>query len=410
MKRSLSIEWIVVIAVALYAWSVWAHFPYGGGHIYSDIATVFQIRECGAVCRAPIPVPYVQTFIEYPVGTAFFIYAMGFLGGLFPGPLLNNYYVATCFFLLIPTLLLIREMKVILSLRGLKQTRLLWFFIATPTFLFALLANWYVIGTVFSVAGLRFFLQGRKKTSGLLLGLSAASNLVTAVPIVGLILSEKRVRDAIVLGASALATYALLNLPVYLLNPANWLEFWRYQYTWYVEDSWMLLFISSESPLRHVIPEILFAGLLLGLLVLRFKFKVGDPVVLSFIGTFSFIFSTYVYTPQMNVLLLPFFVVLPTIAGYPEFLVFDALNAVIVLGFSQGLPDFFAMFGIALSINPWGLTSPVQLAGIIRSFWVGKFAVRDGLIRKGAKQSIGNKNNRERPPLETSRLPTEGDS
>ncbi|HUI86419.1 MAG TPA: hypothetical protein VLY21_04610 [Nitrososphaerales archaeon] len=410
MKRNVSFDTIVVVALVLYAWSVWAHFPYAGGHIYSDIVTVFQIRECGAACVPPFPIPYVQSFIEYPIGTAFFAYAMGVFASFLPGQFLNTYYLLSCFFLSIPTLLLIRELRLITTLRGLKVSNIFWFLVATPTFLFALLANWYVIGACFTVAGLRFFTQGRTKTSGLLLGLSAATNLVTAVPALGLLLSARRIRDAVAFAGVAVGSYLMLNLPIYLLNPANWLGFWRFQYNWYIEDSWMLLFVGNESPLRHVIPEVLFAAFILVLLVLRFRFKTADPLVLSFICTFAFVFSTYVYTPQMNVLLLPFFVVIPALASYPEFIVFDALNALVIVGFSTGLTDFFALFGVALTVGQWGLTSPIQLAGIIRSFWVGKFAAYDGLYRKGVREKGENKNMRDRPPVKTSRLPTEKDS
>lgn len=363
----------------------------------------------------PLPIPYVQTFFEYPIVTAFFAYVMGSLGSLMPGQLLINYYLLSCAFLLIPTLLLIREMRLIVSIKGLKETNLLWFFVVTPTFLLVLLANWYVIGTYFSIAGIRYFLQGKRKTSGLLLGLSAVSNLVTAAPALGLLLSEKRVRDALIFAAAGLVTFAALNLPVYLLNPTNWLGFWNYQYSWYIEDSWMLLFLSSESPLRHIIPLVVFSCAVLALLFVRFRLKLSDPLTLSFLGTFAFVFSTYVYTPQMNVLLLPFFVLVPALSVYPEFLIFDALNAFIILGFSQGLPYFLALFGIIYNLSPWGLTSPVQLAGIVRSIWLGKFTAYNGYYRGGRaperdRKVMENKNIRERLSLETDRVPTEGDS
>ena len=85
MKRVFSFEAIIVIAVALYCVGVWLHIPYGGGKVYSDIVTVFQSRECTSVCSWPVPLPYVQAFVEYPIGTAFFMYAMALFGSLFPG-------------------------------------------------------------------------------------------------------------------------------------------------------------------------------------------------------------------------------------------------------------------------------------------------------------------------------------
>jgi len=387
MSRRDSFDATLVTAVVLYLVSVWLHFPYGGGHIYSDIVSVFQTRECLPSCVSPVPIPYVQSFIEYPVGTAFFIYAMGYLAGLLPGNLVNDYYLLSCVFLLIPTLLMIRELRIIALLRGTKQTRLLWFFIVTPTFLFTLLVNWYVIGAFFSILAIRVYLQGKNRTSGVLMGVSAVFNLVSAAPALGLLLSQKKLRDGVVFCACTLATFALANAPVYLLNPANWMKFWSYQYGWVIEDSWMLLFVSNESMLRHLIPPILFFGLACTLVVLRFRLKEVDPVKLALLSMFAFIFSTYVYTPQMNVLILPFFVLIP-ISSYPEFLVFDVLNAYVILGFSTGLPMFLALFGLNYNVSPWGPLSPVQLAGIIRSFWLGKFLIYDGVLAEWKAQRL----------------------
>jgi hypothetical protein len=402
MKKAVSLRSVLLVAIALYAFSVWLHYPYGGGHVYSDIVSVLQSRECGSICTAPIPIPYVQSFIEYPVGTAFFVYLMGILGGLLPGDLVINYYLLSCAFLLIPTLLLVRELAIIARIRGVRETRLLWFFIVTPTFIFTLLVNWYILGTFFSVLAIRVFLQGKNRASGVLMGLSAAFNLITAAPALGLLLSEKRTRNGAVFFAFTALAYVAANIPVYLLNPVNWMKFWTYQFSWYIEGSWMGLFLNNESPLRHVIPPILFISLSAVMVVLRLRYRETDPLRLASYAAFAFIFSTYVYTPQMNVLILPFFVML-SISSYTQFLAFDVLNAYVIIGFSQGLPMFLALLGINYNISPWGLASPVQLAGVIRSFWLGKFLVYDGYFKNWKEK----KNMRERPSLATDRLPTE---
>src|SRR5580700_6111383 len=80
--RPLSNYDIYLLAGVLYTVGVWLHIPYGGGHIYSDIPTVFQIRECSGT---GLSIPYVSGFIEYPVIVSGFIYLMGVLGGSLPG-------------------------------------------------------------------------------------------------------------------------------------------------------------------------------------------------------------------------------------------------------------------------------------------------------------------------------------
>ena len=67
---------VLLIALMIYVIGIWLHTPYGGGHIYSDIVSVFQVRLLNPDFL-PQNVPYVNTFIEYPVLVSSFIYAMG---------------------------------------------------------------------------------------------------------------------------------------------------------------------------------------------------------------------------------------------------------------------------------------------------------------------------------------------
>ena len=102
---------------------------------------------------------------------------------------------------------------------------------------------------------------------------------------------------------------------------------------------------------------------------------------LSWIFTFAFLFGTYIFTPQMNMILLPFFAFVPIAKQYVEFLVFDLVNAlVIVLGYSQAL----YVFGISYAF-PGSL---ILYMVIVRSLWVGKFTIFDGvwrMLREGRK-------------------------
>src|SRR5439155_24140160 len=99
-----------------------------------------------------------------------------------------------------------------------------------------------------------------------------------------------------------------------------------------------------------------------------------DTVKLSWIFTFAFLFATYIFTPQMNMILLPLFAFAPIARQYVEFLVFDLVNAlVIVLGYSQ------ALFVVGISYAFPG--SLILYMVIVRSLWVGKFTIFDGVWR-----------------------------
>ena len=384
-------------ALAFYLLGVWLHIPYGGGHIYSDIVTVFQGRECSSVCN--VQVPYLQVFVEYPVITSMFMYAMGVLGSLLSGDLLTNYYYFTAAFLVVPTLLLVREMLKLAEMRGRPREKVLWYFIVTPTFAYMVLLNWYVIGVFFAVAGLRRFLEGRVAYGGVLLGLSAASNLVTAIPALGLLLASKTMRERVVLLCAGLGTYALINLPFIVLAPQRWYEAFNYTYNWYIENSWIQVFTSYLfSPVKHYVPPVAFAAVIAGMLWLRFRKGVDDPIVLAFLAMFGYVFSTYIYPPQLNLTLLPFFVLLP-VAGYLEFMAFDTANALIaVLGFSQALLPL----GITYSFNAFNRFSFLWWVEVVRSFWVGKLMVLNRIPAIQASAPWGKRRTgarREKRPL-----------
>jgi len=360
---------VYLVAAILFLFGVWLHIPYGGGHVYSDIVSVFQNRECGGTC---LTIPYLNGFVEYPIIVSEFIYAMGAVARTFPGPILTNYYYLTAAFLAIPTFLLVRETLKIAETRGYSDRRVLAYLIVTPTFLFMVLLNWYVIGVCFATLGLRKFLQGNCKISGILFGLSAASNLVTAAPAMGLLLAAKDGRDRDAFLFSALACYGAINLPFFVVNPSLWLSFWQFHSSWHIEGSWMLAFLPLFSPLRHYIFPVLLLSLYAVITWVSLK-KTKDAVTLSWLSTFAFLFSTYVFTPQMNLMLLPFFATAPIVKRYWEFLAFDVINSVFLV---TGYPEPILIFGVHLDVLSY--LPPIIWFGIARSIWLGKMLVFDG--------------------------------
>lgn len=419
-----------------YVWGVWEHLPYAGGMIYSDLDEVFQSRFCPSLFpHCYLGIPYVNVFVEYPLLTGFFMWSMGLLAKVFSlwpfQSFITNYYGYTAILLLIPTVLLIQDtLKIadILKIRQ-KHKRTLLFLVATPSFVFMLLLNWYIIGVWLATFGLRKFLEGSRWSSGILLGLSAAANLVTAVPALGMLFGARNWRERIQFLIGAAISWGAVYGAVLILNsfPHSYLttqtnssgvvqnfpfmfpntsfisNFLSYNYNWYIEGSWMLAFMSNLNPLRHVIFPTLFLSLC-GIITFQGIRKYSNEInteldrahlilTMSWLFTFAFLFSTYVCTPQMNMILLPFFVLMPVVRYYPEFLAFDIVNAlVIVWGFSA--PLHF----IGLSLPPhtdfgpiW--VSQIQFLAVIRSFWLGKFLIFDGLLfphKFPAEQLSGN--------------------
>jgi hypothetical protein len=297
---------------------------------------------------------------------------VGVIAEIFPGSILINYYYLTAAFLAIPTFLLVRETLKIAEMRGRPDRRVLEYLVVTPTFLFIVLLNWYVIGVYFATFGLRKFLQGDSKMSGILFGLSAASNLVTAAPALGLFLAANGRRDRADFLFSAVACYCAINLPFIVVNPSLWFSFWQFHASWYIEGSWMLAFLPIFSPLRHYVFPAMLLSLYAVITWISLK-KTKDAVTLAWLSTFAFLFSTYVFTPQMNLMLLPFFAATPIVRRYWEFLAFDVINSLfLVWGYLQTL----SIFGIHLDVVTY--LPPLGWFEIARSVWLGKMLIFDG--------------------------------
>jgi hypothetical protein len=390
--------WVYLLAALLYVFGVFEHIPYGGGHIYSDIATVFQTRFC-PTGPCYLGVPYLHVFVEYPVITGFFIYAMGVLGQYIPfsasGNILSNYYFWTALFLTLPTFLSINELFKIGEILGVKSLnrRILLYFVATPSFVFMVLTNWYIIGVFFALFGLRKFLQGSRWVSGILLGISAGSNLITAIPALGMLFALKSRREVVQFVLGGVASFSVIYLPIYVFNPNFVSQFLNYEANWYIEGSWMLAFFNSDDSIRHYLFPVTFVLLSSAIIYkgLKIRKKIlslpnasssqdwpSYTIFMAALFSFAWLFSSYISTPQTNLMLLPFFALLPMTKYYPEFLVFDAATSLIdVWGFSQPL----LFLGITLHPVMFGSIgqSPIQALEVIRSIWIGKFLIYDGL-------------------------------
>lgn len=368
--------------------------------------------------------PYVNYFVEYPVLTGFFMYSMGMLAHLLQLPgtsFLGDYYSYSSIFLLIPTVLLADNLTKIMKILGIERpkNRLFLFLVATPSFVFMLLLNWYIIGVFFAVFGLRKFLEGLRSGkseslhSGILMGISAAANMITAVPALGILLfGNTTLKERVKFVAGLLGALFAVYLPVIVLNsfPHTYLnssgatvsypfefpnlnvitDFLRYEQNWYAEGSWMLGFLTNANPLRHYIFIGLFSAMaviisLKGRMWLKSNAandldRANAVVMTGCLYTFAFLFSSYVCTPQMNLLLLPFFVLLPGMTKrHSEFLAFEVVNAlVIVWGFSSPLAFLGINIPTPVQFGPvW--VSPIQFLAVLRSFWIGKFLIADGL-------------------------------
>ncbi len=101
---------------------------------------------------------------------------------------------------------------------------------ASPLVIFQIFTNFDALATAFAVGGLLAWARRRPVLAGLLIGLGAAAKLYPALLLLALfVLGVRTGRLAAVTrtAACALGTWLLVNLPVMVLFPRGWSEFFR---------------------------------------------------------------------------------------------------------------------------------------------------------------------------------------
>lgn len=101
---------------------------------------------------------------------------------------------------------------------------------ASPLVIFHIFTNFDALATAFALGGLLAWARRRPVLAGLLIGLGGAAKLYPLLllgPMLVLGLRTGRLREVARTGAAAVLAWLLVNLPVLLLYPRGWSEFFR---------------------------------------------------------------------------------------------------------------------------------------------------------------------------------------
>jgi hypothetical protein len=379
------------VTSAVFLVSFVTHLP---GKEYSDVVSIFATR----ITSSKVPLPYIQTHFEYPIITGLVYYVatkMGFYASK-SNPLFY-YYFFTSAVLYAFTLATVFETRALLQVVVRPKTSLrplLLYMVVTPSFVWFLTYNWYIIGTYLTIRGLREFFAGKFDKCAVFFGLSAASNLITAAPLLAL-LAKSDVRRAFRLTAFFGATWSLVNAPIAMLNFSGFVAQFTWHLNWYVEDSWLLLYppynknifdagakaasgavllvllsavllIRNSNISRRIIPFLQKPLTVLFLTNIRcdaprnpslwsatpVRRTLGDAWLVQAVV----LFSSYIYAPQLNITILPLFALTFSefgLLGYLGFIAFDLVNL-------QVITNWF------LTSDPWNLPSITQVFSVLR--------------------------------------------
>ncbi|HEY6739969.1 MAG TPA: glycosyltransferase 87 family protein, partial [Actinopolymorphaceae bacterium] len=105
------------------------------------------------------------------------------------------------------------------------------FVAAAPTFALSGTINWDLVAVALTVAALFAWSRHRPVWTGILIGLGAATKLFPLFLLGPLLILAMRTRRMAIWAATALAavaTWLVVNLPIYLVQPGSWGVFWSF--------------------------------------------------------------------------------------------------------------------------------------------------------------------------------------
>jgi uncharacterized membrane protein len=251
-KRRLAALWLALAATCGAGWLFKAHCVPGGWTqaeqyttgCYNDVMPFWTGRE---VDKGRIP--YLQTRMEYPVLTGAQIWAEGAATRLLFGGQARDWEFLGV--VVVANALLAALVLRMFVRAGLDAPRL-WAWALAPPLVLYLGHNWDMAAAALAVAALLLARAGRLVPAAGMAALGTAAKLfpVLALPLFGLSAlfgdlrpwRERLLRAAAVTGA-AIGAWALVNLPVALLAPDNWSEFYRFsqQRSGTAASSWEIL-------------------------------------------------------------------------------------------------------------------------------------------------------------------------
>ncbi len=183
---------------------------------------------------------------------------------------------------------------------------------ASPCLAAAALINWDLLPVALTALGLMFWSRSRPGWAGVLLGLGMAAKLYPLFllgPLVLLCLRAGKLRAVGVTAAAFAASWLAVNLPVVVLAPDAWLDFWRFNRErvgdfgsiWYV-----FALAGHPVPRLNAVSSGLFALACLGIAALVAlaprRPRLGS---VAFLVVLAFLMTNKVYSPQYVLWLLP---------------------------------------------------------------------------------------------------------
>jgi len=354
---------------------------------YSDLYSLFfQVYSSGdrwfSGTVGTIGIPYVDYVFEYPPVVAGMFYStsvISLLSGLAFAARSATFYTIPALVFLLPTYLL--YLKVTKDISKMLNAGLLSLFFAVAGFgmLYYLVYNFDIIAIVLALLSLLQLTKGRTRSAGVLLGLSVASKILTGIIVIPslIYLARKDIRSAASYFLCFLAAVIVTFGPVYLLAPTGFQAMLKWHANWYCENCFYIMIADDAystswrlvaQALMILVPLVVMATTRDsdGEVLLMRRSLLMIPAVVSF---------SWVYSPQMNVMIAPAYLLAGGPLAFVMLAASDFLNMLVMVFFFRS-DVLCRIFGVhACPIDVQWRESPIQWIAFARIVLLWVFIV-----------------------------------
>jgi len=362
---------------------------------YSDLHSVFwQVFESGerwfTGTAASLGLPYVDYRFEYPPVIAGLFYASSVVS-LDLARWTNVarrtvfYIVFTLAFLLPAYMFYLKGVKDASKLLNSSSSRLL-FAAAGFGIAYYVVYNFDIIAIAFAMLSLLLLIRGNARSAGVLLALSVASKVVTGVILLPslLYLARRSIRSAASYFLCFLLTMGATFGPVYVFARTGLQEMFKWHATWYCENCFYVMIandIYNES--WRLVSQTLMVIIPVAVMLATRRIDEERTLVRRSLSMVPAIISvSWVYSPQMNVMIAPAYLLAGSPLAFGALAVSDLLNVLIMVFFLR-TEMLCSLFRIWQCPGVWWRESPIQWIAFSRILLLWAFIAACTISSKG---------------------------
>jgi len=303
-------------AIMVFTLSYMIHHPALPFSLYSDIVAFYTQRPDFAAGK----IPYIEFSFEYPPIAGFLSNACVRIGNSLTG--YYNCMSLIIFLFLIGVVMLAYELGRIYN-----TSPSLVYLLLMPSMLLYLVYNYDIMLAFFILLAIYLHKRNQYLLAGFAIGIGILTKLMSLL-LIPVLIRKIPMRYKIGLIISAASMPIAINGILALINYDVWVRLYLHHVEWGLENSWLVNLFQDPNTWDTAkgVSLVLSAYLLLRVYAIS---SVNDTVSHTLLALNVWLLTTYVYTPQMNLWVLPLYAILGK--SLPLLYAYELANALIIL-------------------------------------------------------------------------------